>query len=179
MRILTAVCYSPCVEKLPNNYAFIDGQNLNLGIKTLGWNLDYKKFRLYLQEKYNTQKAYIFMGFVSTNQSMYSFLEAVGFTLIFRPITYRGDGKIKGNIDTDLVLQVLIDWHHFHQAVIVSGDGDFCSLVDHLYSQCKLEIVLSPCMENCSALLQRSAKEKIFHMNGLGEELQFEKRKAP
>jgi hypothetical protein len=26
-----------------NNYAFIDGQNLNLGIQLMGWNLDLKK----------------------------------------------------------------------------------------------------------------------------------------
>gem|GEM_PF-5900068 len=29
--------------KKENNYAFIDGQNLNLGIKNLGWLLDLKK----------------------------------------------------------------------------------------------------------------------------------------
>src|SRR3989344_9542605 len=34
-----------------NNYAFIDGQNLYLAIKKLGWKLDYKKFRVYLKEK--------------------------------------------------------------------------------------------------------------------------------
>jgi len=26
-----------------NNYAFIDSQNLNLGVLSLGWKLDYKK----------------------------------------------------------------------------------------------------------------------------------------
>ncbi len=34
-----------------NNFAYIDGQNLNLGVKSLGWDLDFKKFRLYLKEK--------------------------------------------------------------------------------------------------------------------------------
>jgi len=46
-----------------NNYAFIDSQNLNLGIQKLGWKLDYKKFRVYPKEKYNIQKAYMFIGF--------------------------------------------------------------------------------------------------------------------
>lgn len=32
-----------------NNFAFIDSQNLNLGTD---WKLDYKRFRVYLQEKY-------------------------------------------------------------------------------------------------------------------------------
>ena len=35
-----------------NNYAFIDSQNLNLAIRDLGWILDFKKFRVYLKEKY-------------------------------------------------------------------------------------------------------------------------------
>ena len=35
-----------------NNYAFIDSQNLNLGIQKLGWKLDYRKFRVYLAEKF-------------------------------------------------------------------------------------------------------------------------------
>jgi hypothetical protein len=31
-----------CLEKV--NFAFIDGQNLNLGIQRLGWKLDLKRF---------------------------------------------------------------------------------------------------------------------------------------
>jgi len=30
-----------------NNYAFLDGQNLNLGIREFGWKLDFLKFRKY------------------------------------------------------------------------------------------------------------------------------------
>ena len=40
------------MKKKLNNYAFIDGQNLYLAIQELGWKLDYKKFRVYLREKY-------------------------------------------------------------------------------------------------------------------------------
>ena len=32
-----------------NNYAFIDSQNLNLGIQSMGWKLDWKKFRVYFK----------------------------------------------------------------------------------------------------------------------------------
>jgi len=33
------------MKRKENNYAFIDAQNLNLGIQSLGWKLNYKKFR--------------------------------------------------------------------------------------------------------------------------------------
>ena len=36
----------------PGNYAFIDSQNLNLSIFDQGWKLDYKRFRKYLDDKY-------------------------------------------------------------------------------------------------------------------------------
>lgn len=47
-----------------NNYAFIDSQNLNLGIKSLGWKLDFVKYRRYLREKYGVTTAYLFIGYV-------------------------------------------------------------------------------------------------------------------
>lgn len=46
------------------NYAFIDSQNLNLGIKELGWKLDFRKFRIYLKEKYEVEKSYLFIGYL-------------------------------------------------------------------------------------------------------------------
>ena len=48
--------------------------------------LDYKKFRIYLREKYAIDKAYMFMGFVPDNQELYNFLQTVGFVLIFKPV---------------------------------------------------------------------------------------------
>ena len=52
------------MKKESNNYAFIDSQNLNLGIQKLGWKLNYQKFRIYLAEKYGVKKAYIFISAV-------------------------------------------------------------------------------------------------------------------
>jgi len=63
------------MEKEGNNYAFIDSNNLNLGIQSLGWKLDFRRFRRYLKEKYRVKVAYMFIGYVPTNQSLYSFLQ--------------------------------------------------------------------------------------------------------
>ena len=45
-----------------NNYAFIDAQNLNLGIQELGWKLSNKRFRRYLTHRYHVSRAYLFIG---------------------------------------------------------------------------------------------------------------------
>jgi len=163
---------------IKNNYAFIDSQNLNLGIQKLGWKLEYKKFRVYLQEKYNVEKAYIFIGFVALNQRLYDKLQEAGFILKFKPTIPDEDGKIKGNVDADLVLQAMIDFGDYDKAVIVSGDGDFYSLVAHLYETNKLEVVLSPNKNECSGLLKQTAKEKINFMNNLKFKLEYKKNTA-
>ena len=159
-----------------NNYAFIDSQNLNLGIQKLGWKLDYKKFRVYLNEKYGVGKAYIFIGFVSLNQGLYDRLQESGFFLKFKPTIPDADGKIKGNVDADLVLRAILDIEEYDKAIIVSSDGDFYSLVQHLYEIQKLEAVLSPDMEHCSSLLKQTAKEKIQFMNDLRGKLEYKKK---
>ena len=66
-----------------NNYAFIDSQNLNLGIREMGWNLDFRKFRIYLKEKYGVSKAYLFIGFLPENQNLYKALQEYGYVLVF------------------------------------------------------------------------------------------------
>src|SRR3989344_2801404 len=141
------------MEAQENNYAFIDSQNLNLGIQKLGWRLDYRKFRIYLAEKYGVKKAYMFIGFVALNQSLYDRLQEAGFMLKFKPTIPDADGKIKGNIDADLVLRALLECREYDKAVIVSSDGDFYSLVQHLYEKERLEVVLSPDERHCSSLL--------------------------
>ena len=160
------------MEIKENNYAFIDSQNLNLGIQSLGWKLDFAKFRRYLSEKYSVTTAYIFIGYVPQNQDLYSALQKEGYVLILKPTIPDGEGRIKGNVDADLVLQVMLDYPKFERAIIVSSDGDFYSLVKHLYDHNKLKFVMSPYVKTCSTLLKKSAKEKIIFMDNLKHKLE-------
>jgi len=163
------------MKKKENNFAFIDGQNLNLGIQKSGWKLDFSRFRQYLREKYSVSTAYYFIGYISENQDLYSFLQKAGYVLIFKPTIPDHDGKIKGNIDADLVLQVMIDINRFDKAIIVSSDGDFYSLVKYLYKYKKLTCVISPYKETCSSLLKKSAKDKIIFVDNLRKKLEYKK----
>ena len=138
--------------KKENNFAFIDGQNLNLGIQSLNWKLDFTRFRKYLAEKYSVNTAYYFIGFMPGNQQLYSKLQKAGYVLIFKPTIPDSEGNIKGNIDADLVLQAMIDFLNYDNAIIVSSDGDFYSLVKHLYQNNKLRFVMSPYVKTCSTL---------------------------
>lgn len=159
------------IKNKQNNFAFIDGQNLNLGIQSLGWKLDFMRFRRYLKEKYSVATAYYFIGYMPGNQPLYSELQKMGYVLVFKPTIPDGDGNIKGNIDADLVLQAMIDFSNYDKAIIVTSDGDFYSLVKHLYQNDKLRFVMSPYVKTCSSLLKKEAKEKIVFMDNLKRKL--------
>lgn len=165
--------------KSENNYAFIDGQNLHLGIIEHGWKLSYRRFRTYLAEKYGVSKAYFFIGYLPENQRLYKSLQEYGYVLIFKPILKTKDGKVKGNVDADLVLQTMVDFNEYHQAVIVTGDGDFHSLVAYLYGKVKLRGVLCPNRNRCSVLLTKAAKEKIFYLDELKKKLAYNEKAPP
>ncbi|OGI97365.1 hypothetical protein A3I25_02360 [Candidatus Nomurabacteria bacterium RIFCSPLOWO2_02_FULL_42_17] len=149
------------------NYAFIDAQNLHRGIKSLGWKLDWERFRVYLNEKYGVDVAYIFIGYLPENKELYVYLQKAGYVLVYKPVIPNGEGGAKGNVDADLVLQVMLDFNRYKKAVIISSDGDFYSLIKHLYDKDKLELVISPYKKTCSVLLRKSAREKIVFINNL------------
>ena len=164
------------MQNKENNFAFIDSQNLNLGTQSLGWKLDYKKFRIYLKDKYNVATAYVFIGYLPENQDIYSYLQKCGYIIIFKPTLPNTNNEIKGNVDADLVLQAMLDFNKYQKAIIVSSDGDFYSLVKHLYKNKKLKMVISPYINTCSNLLKKEAKEKIVFINNLRKKLEYKKK---
>jgi uncharacterized LabA/DUF88 family protein len=150
-----------------NNYAFIDAQNVHLAITAQGWSLDWARFRVYLKEKYNVEKAFLFIGYIEGNNAVYTRLQEAGFVCIFKPTLQYKNGTTKGNCDAELVLHTMLQYKNFDQAIIVTGDGDFYCLVQHLLSQSKLLAVLVPNQHRYSALLKRFAQKHIMFMNGL------------
>jgi uncharacterized LabA/DUF88 family protein len=158
------------VKQKGNNYAFIDSQNLNLSIRRQNWRLDFKRFRKYMEDKYNITKAFIFIGYVVTNESIYARLQNYGYILIFKPTLILPDGKPKGNIDAELVLHSMIEYPNYDKAVIISGDGDFYCLIEYLKSRDKLLKLVIPNRYSFSSLLRRFAPYMLF-MNGLRNKL--------
>lgn len=162
------------------NYAFIDSQNVNLSIRAQGWFLHFRRFRVYLSEKYHVEKAYVFIGYIWGNTSLYNALQEAGFICVFKPtLTYK-DGTTKGNCDAELVLQTMIDFPEYSRAVLVSGDGDFYCLVKHLIEKNKLAALLIPDKRKYSALLKfREFRPYLRFMNDLRDKLSFKKEKTP
>jgi uncharacterized LabA/DUF88 family protein len=137
------------------NYAFIDSQNLNLGVQKIGWKMDWRKFRLWLQEKYGVTHAFMFIGYMAENESLYELMHDHGYLIVLKPTLeikpdqsdeeHKDDKPtVKGNIDADLVLYAMKEYANYDKALIVSGDGDFFGLVEYLAQQNKLLKILTP-----------------------------------
>lgn len=142
------------------NYAFIDSQNLNLGVQSLGWKLDFSRFRKYLAEKYQVDKAFLFIGYIPDNQSLYTYLQEAGYIVIFKPTIQgkkKGINSTKGNVDAELVLHTMIEYPNYDNAIIVSGDGDFYCLVEYLANNKKLSKIIVPNRKYSSLLRKFSA----------------------
>ena len=163
------------MSKTSNNYAFIDSQNLNLSIREQGWILDFAKFRIFLKNKYQVNKAFLFIGYVPGNEALYTHLQSVGYVVIFKPTIYDKDLKvIKGNVDAELVLHCMIEYANFDKAIIVSGDGDFHCLIEYLESKQKLLHVFIPNRRKHSALLRRFSRYFVY-LDSLQSKLEKQK----
>ncbi len=142
---------------------YIDGNNLYRGAKELGFDLDYKKFRGWLRQKYNATKVYIFIGLLSSRTRFYDHLKKCGYILIYKN-TISVDGIIKGNCDAELVLNTVSDFYTkaFDKCLIITGDGDFGCLIEFLNQKSVLLGVLAPNKNKCSFLLRNKNIEITF-----------------
>jgi len=162
-------------KKNEKNYAFIDSQNLYLSVRQMGWKLDYQRFRIYLKDKYKVEKAFLFLGYLPDKQSLYTSLQKDGYIIVFKPALQLKDGRIKGNVDAELVLHTMIEFKNYDKAVIISGDGDFACLVDYLISKNKLKKLMIPNQWKYSSLLRKYMSFIVF-LNNLKGKIEKKKR---
>jgi len=163
------------MNKIRNNFAFIDSQNLNLAIRDQGWTLDFGRFRKYLADKYGVVRAFLFIGYLPTNQNLYTTLQQQGYILIFKPTLVLSDGRVKGNVDAELVLHAMIEYPNYEKAVIISGDGDFHCLIKYLRDRGKLEKLVIPNRQKFSSLLREFVPMDVVFMNNLRGKLEYRK----
>ncbi|NVP17394.1 NYN domain-containing protein [Candidatus Gracilibacteria bacterium] len=74
-------------------------------------------------------------------------MQKAGFILEFREHHSAMSGKKKGNVDVDIVFQImrrLIEEDDFDKIVLVTGDGDYIKLVKYLIEKARLKKILFP-----------------------------------
>jgi len=167
-------------KKPQGNFAFIDSQNLNLGTQHVGFKMNWKVFREYLKESHGVEKAYMFIGYVPDNESLYNQMSDAGYTVVLKPTVDMlmteeelADDKhvTKGNVDADLVMYMMKELPNYKKAVLVSGDGDFYTLVEYLKNHKKLEKILVPNYKYSSLL--KPFEDDIVRLDQLKSKLAY------
>ena len=142
------------------NYAFIDWQNLHLGVMADWWDIDLSKFMIYLKNKYHVTKSFYYIGFQDPqNINLYTTIKNAWFTLIFKQQTVQALTNKKWNVDSDMIfwaMKCLIkEPSNFEKILLVTWDGDFKILVDFLIQEWKFEKILLPNKRWSSNLLRK------------------------
>lgn len=168
------------------NYAFIDAQNLNRGTQYVGWKMNWKKFREYLQESHGVSHAYMFIGYVPDNEDLYNQMKEAGYIVVLKPTVdmLMSEEELanekhvtKGNVDADLVMYIMKELPNYKQAILVSGDGDFYTVIEYLKQQGKLGSILVPNVKYSSLLKQFD--QYIVRLDQLKSKLEYRVYRRP
>jgi uncharacterized LabA/DUF88 family protein len=117
---------------------FIDGANLHSTVKTLGFEVDYKRLLEEFQSRGRLVRAFYYNAIfedqhVSSIRPLLDWLEYNGFTVVTKlaKLFDDGDGRrqYKRNMSVELAVDAIEIAPHVDQILLFSGDGDFCSLV--------------------------------------------------
>ena len=168
-----------------HNIAYIDGQNLYMGTAKSEpkWIIDLARLRVYLDQKYDVDRAYYYLGYVqegSNIEKLYETIQAAGFILVFREHNSAMLGKKKGNVDADIIFSVMKRLYlkqKFNKIVLVSGDGDYKMMVDFLIEHGKFEKILFPNRRFSSSLYKSLSVKHFAYLDDLGTKNKIEQKK--
>lgn len=132
---------------------FIDSANIYFSQKSMGWRVDFKKLLAYLKRETNLFRVGFYGAINPDNlkeRKFHDFLEIVGYAVKHKEIKFikdAGDGERgghhKGNVDVDIAIDAVHFRDNYDTFILLSGDGDFESLIKYLKSHRKRCIVIS------------------------------------
>lgn len=135
------------------------------------WRIDLVKFRIYLKQKYDVEKAYYYLGYVQDgqkNEQLYESIQNAGFILVFRQHNAAMIGHKKGNVDSDIIFSImkrLYAREEFDKIILVSGDGDYKMLVDFLIEEKRLGKILFPNRQFRSSLYKQIGAPNFAYLD--------------
>ena len=119
---------------------FIDGSNFYAATRLLNMDIDYAKLHQFFSDDTNLIRAYYYTALPEDHEfsplrPLIDWLDYNGFAVISkltREFTDPETGKkrTKGNMDMELALDMLKLAPHIDHAILFSGDGDFCRLLE-------------------------------------------------
>ena len=132
---------------------FIDSSNIYFSERTLGWRIDFKKLLNYFKNNVDLHRIAFYGNLNPDNareRKFHDFLELIGYIVKHKKIKFIQDdadhehgGHHKGNLDVDLTIDAVHFKNEYDTFLLLSGDGDFESLLKYLKIYKKRCIVFS------------------------------------
>ena len=115
-----------------NVAVFVDVANIFYAAKAAGVDIDYVTLLKAATAGRDFVRAYAYTGLDPENDNQrqfHAFLARNNYKVISKDIRKYGDGRIKANLDIELVVDMMKTARNLDIAVVVSGDGDFASAI--------------------------------------------------
>jgi len=115
-----------------NVAVFVDVANIFYAAKSAGVDIDYVTLLKSATAGRDFVRAYAYTGLDPDNENQrnfHQFLARHQYKVVSKDIRKYGDGKVKANLDIELVVDLMKTARNLDVAVIVSGDGDFASAI--------------------------------------------------
>jgi uncharacterized LabA/DUF88 family protein len=115
-----------------NVAVFVDVANIFYAAKAAGVDIDYVTLLKSSVAGRDFVRAYAYTGLDPDNENQrqfHSFLSRNGYKVVSKDIRKYGDGRIKANLDIELVVDLMRLARNLDIAVVVSGDGDFAPAI--------------------------------------------------
>jgi len=148
---------------------FVDIQNVYYGaLDNFGGKIDFKKLteNMVRCRKLVVANAYLVKG-DNDNSNFTSFMKQIGYNTISKDLKKRSDGSAKGNIDIEMAIDIMTSKNFLDTVVLVSGDGDFVALVEHLkVENIQVEVYSFSNFKNITSQELKSVASKFFEIDG-------------
>ena len=115
-----------------NVAVFIDVANLYYAARGQDVDVDYVALLKHATKGRDLIRAYAYSGLDPENENQRKFLDFLsknGYKVVHKDIRKFGDGRVKANLDIELVVDLFRLAPRMDIAVIISGDGDFASAI--------------------------------------------------
>jgi uncharacterized LabA/DUF88 family protein len=115
-----------------NVAVYVDVANIFYAAKAAGVDIDYVTLLKAATAGRDFVRAYAYTGLDPENENQrnfHNFLARHGYKVVSKDIRKYGDGKVKANLDIELVVDMMKTARNLDVAVLVSGDGDFAPAI--------------------------------------------------
>ena len=115
-----------------NVAVFVDVANIFYAAKAAGADIDYVTLLKAAVAGRDFVRAYAYTGLDPENENQrnfHAFLARNNYKVVSKDIRKYGDGKVKANLDIELVVDMMKTARNLDVAVVISGDGDFAPAI--------------------------------------------------